>query len=110
MGNLVKLSNLDWTEHQAWSVEDLELFQHLGIVVSVKLRDSQDPDIVIDEVIEDDPDPAEPAIQVQRIPKQMCKSVKATNLLKPVSVKNNNSRNRNISERGFIYSKFNLLS
>ena len=92
--NLVKLSNLDWTEHHAWSVEDLELFQHLGIVVSVKLKDSPDPDIVIDEVIEDDPDPAVPAIQVPRIPKQKCKNVRAANLLKPVSVKNNNSRKR----------------
>ena len=90
----MKLSNLDWTEHQAWSVEDLELFQHLGIVVSVKLRDSPDPDIVIDEVIEDDPDSGEPAIQVPRIPKKKCKSVRAANLLNPVSVKNNNSRKR----------------
>ena len=87
--NLVKLSNLDWTEHQVWSVEDLELFQQLGIVVSVKLRER--PDIVIDEIIEDDP--AEP-----RIPKfkgnPKLKRVKTAELLKPASAKNNNSRKR----------------
>ena len=89
VNNLVKLSNLDWTEHHVWSGEDLELFQSLGIVVSVKLRDS--PDILIDEIIEDDP--AEPVVPRPKRNAKL-KSVKTANLLKPASVKNNNSRSR----------------
>ena len=88
--SLVKLSNLNWTEHQAWNVEDLELFQHLGILVRVKLRES--PDIVIDEIIEDDPE--EPVLQVQRKLKPKCKSLRTANLVKPASNQNNNSRKR----------------
>ena len=91
VSNLVKLSNLDWTEHQVWSGEDLELFQSLGIVVSVKLRSSPDPDILIDEIIEDDP--VEPVLPKPKGNAKL-KSVKKANLLKPASVKNNNSRSR----------------
>ena len=97
VSKLEKLSSLDWTEHHIWSVEDLELFQHLGIVVSVKLRERHSPDIFIDEIIEDEP--AESQVKVQRIlPKSKSnaklKKVKTSNLLKPASVKNNNGRKR----------------
>ena len=97
VSKLEKLSSLNWTEHHIWSVEDLELFQHLGIVVSVKLRERHSPDIFIDEIIEDEP--AESQVKVQRIlPKSKSnaklKKVKTSNLLKPASVKNNNGRRR----------------
>ena len=55
--SLKKLSDSAWTDCQLWSVEDLTLFQHLGIGVSVSQGEygGSSPDILIDDIIEDDP-------------------------------------------------------
>ena len=55
--SLKKLSDSAWTDGQLWSVEDLTLFQHLGIGVSVSQGEygGSSPDILIDDIIEDDP-------------------------------------------------------
>ena len=56
VSSLKKLSSLDWTDSQLWNKEDVELFQLLGIKVTIGRMEYEESnsDIIIDEMIEPD--------------------------------------------------------
>lgn len=59
VSSLKKLSSLDWTDFELWNKEDVELFQLLGIDLTIGTMEYEESnsDIIMDEIIEPDPYP-----------------------------------------------------